>query len=208
MPSNSSSVLKFASKSVIFILVIIGTFILCCVSAGFFETKDSNSTKSNGTFGIGLAGYRGLVQGGSNSNQILGNYGGEDILGGAGNDVIRSSKGDDFIFGEEGDDVLEGGECRDIVLGGAGHDTIYGVDSGEFIDGGDGVDTLILPYKCRKYRVEPSASFELQSFSSLACEANFVTLKRIENIKIEPAPVQGPWPKPKLNLPCDFNCKF
>src|SRR5262249_52360354 len=54
----------------------------------------------------------------------------------------------DFLSGGEGDDTLEGGTGADTVLGGAGNDIIViragDVAFGEFIDGGDDFDRLIV----------------------------------------------------------------
>ncbi|MFN3944118.1 MAG: hypothetical protein ACK4K7_04225 [Allosphingosinicella sp.] len=66
-----------------------------------------------------------------------GSAGDDRIAGGAGDDVIDGADGDDFI------DLRNGGD--DTAFGGAGNDGIYmggAFDSGDRIDGGDGIDQV------------------------------------------------------------------
>lgn len=90
--------------------------------------------------------------------------------GGDGNDVIRGSEGNDIISGGDGDDFIEGeyksySTGDDTIDAGAGNDTIIdyvgnvSIDAGSgddtitlgrstkggVVDGGEGVDTLLLP---------------------------------------------------------------
>ncbi|QTD57489.1 cadherin domain-containing protein [Parasphingorhabdus cellanae] len=73
-------------------------------------------------------------------DNITGSDGGDDLLGGDGADLIAGGAGDDMIKGQNGADTL---------LGGSGNDTIYAnanVDGSleDVIDGGDGIDHLLL----------------------------------------------------------------
>ena len=79
----------------------------------------------------------------------------ERVITGAGDDLLRgddhnnhleSGEGDDTLFGGDGDDFLGSGSGNDSINGEAGDDaiSIYDFESTKIIDGGDGVDTLIL----------------------------------------------------------------
>jgi len=104
--------------------------------------------------------------GGSGDDRIYGRLGDDRIVGGAGTDRLwgdtgcddlRGDAGDDTLVGGAGDDTMEGGEGSDrlfpgmgidLARGGAGDDRIYiqhlcELASGETIDGGPGVDTVI-----------------------------------------------------------------
>jgi Ca2+-binding RTX toxin-like protein len=127
--------------------------------------------KQTGSFGLFIEGFRGVTHGGEQNNSIYGSEGGEDLLGGAGNDDISASGGDDFLYGEADDDILDGGTGRDIVMGGSGNDIVIGFDSFEH-----GHDT--------------------KTFRS-GCGVDLVTIKSVENLIVEAAPMQGPTPMPK-----------
>jgi hypothetical protein len=157
----------------------------------------AQTERRSGSLGILIPGYRSVELGGEKDNFIDGSMGGEDLLGGAGNDEIRGHEGDDFINGEAGNDVLEGGPGRDIVMGGPGDDTIIGIDSFELIDGGDGEDTLIMPYRCRKFTLE-SIDASRKTIRS-GCGADLIAVNSVEHVTVEPAPMQGPLPRPKAD---------
>ena len=81
-----------------------------------------------------------------NGDDLLDGRGGNDlVLGGNGNDVLIGGAGNDGLYGENGADrfVTDGG---DGVFGGRGDDRI---ELGDWtiarVDGGEGVDTLVLP---------------------------------------------------------------
>jgi Ca2+-binding RTX toxin-like protein len=86
--------------------------------------------------------------GDANANAVLGGEGNDQISGGAGNDTLFGQDGNDFLDGGNGDDTLDGGVGADIMNGGAGNDTIVihagDVFAGEIIDGGDGIDRLVV----------------------------------------------------------------
>src|SRR6267142_938570 len=74
--------------------------------------------------------------------------GNDTLLGGDGNDTLSGQNGNDFLDGGVGDDTLDGGAGLDIISGGVGNDTIVihasEVPFGEIIDGGDGIDRLVV----------------------------------------------------------------
>ena len=69
--------------------------------------------------------------------------GADFLFGGVGNDILYAGDGDDYLDGGAGNDVLKGGGGDDIISGGSGNDIIYG-DVHDVIDGGEGLDTLLL----------------------------------------------------------------
>lgn len=76
---------------------------------------------------------------------LNGSNGGDHVTGGQYNDRIYGGSGDDVLNGGDGNDELRGETGFDQLLGGAGDDTIYG-ESDQLIDGGDGVDLVVLNY--------------------------------------------------------------
>ena len=125
----------------------------------------------NGNFGNDvLSGGDGndILSGGVGSDMLSGGFGDDVLLGGAnadtllagpGNDVLDGGDDEDLLIGNEGDDVLKGGAGDDELRGGEGTDTILAEDGDDFIflrrgdvdsmrvesiDGGLGVDTLVL----------------------------------------------------------------
>lgn len=69
--------------------------------------------------------------------------GNDTIDGSGGNDTILGGIGNDVLKGSDGNDYLDGGDGTDTVNGGAGNDVITET-SGDNINGGSGIDTLIL----------------------------------------------------------------
>ena len=62
---------------------------------------------------IAGSGYRDILEGNNDANELLGN---------AGDDYLDGAEGNDRLYGAEGDDLLEGGEDADWLDGGAGGD--------------------------------------------------------------------------------------
>lgn len=95
-----------------------------------------------------------IIDGGA-GDDILYGQGGNDIIFGGDNDdyifgdggslieVFAGDSGNDYIDGGAGDDYIDGGAGDDIIYGGADNDTIIGRQADrDFIDGGDGFDTV------------------------------------------------------------------
>ncbi|MEP6335911.1 MAG: VCBS domain-containing protein [Anderseniella sp.] len=78
-------------------------------------------------------------------NVITGNAGEDTINGHFGNDTLYGGDDNDTLNGGEGNDWLEGGDGVDKLFGGDGNDTIVydAADDFAFVDGGDGLDTLL-----------------------------------------------------------------
>ncbi len=65
--------------------------------------------------------------------------------GTAGDDVLLGTAGDDILIGGLGNDTLDGGpDGVDVLRGGAGNDTLYYGSLDRLMDGGSGVDTLLV----------------------------------------------------------------
>jgi len=107
------------------------------------------------------------------ADTLLGGAGDDTLLAGGGADSLDGGTEDDLLVGGAGADVLVGGSGDDILadhaqrpafagdspppgsfvasdadtlLGGAGSDVIYASGGGDVVDGGDGVDNLIMSF--------------------------------------------------------------
>ena len=91
------------------------------------------------------------ITGSRYADNITGNSLANVLDGGLGNDTINAGGGNDTVFGGAGNDVLNGGTGKNAVYGGVGDDRIthtldrpYSSNDRDFIDGGEGVDTLFI----------------------------------------------------------------
>ncbi|MBX9593854.1 MAG: calcium-binding protein [Roseomonas sp.] len=97
------------------------------------------------------------------ANDLLAATGVPRILGGAEADVIDASArpgaihllgagGDDILIGSDGGATLDGGTGSDMLLGGKDADRLVlgDLDAGDVVDGGRGLDTLILDIGSRR----------------------------------------------------------
>ncbi|MFT6024077.1 MAG: Ca2+-binding RTX toxin-like protein [Ascidiaceihabitans sp.] len=104
--------------------------------------------------------------GGEGMDTLSGSSGNDSVDGGVGDDSVSGGIGDDTLDGGTGNDTIDGGDGSDSVLGGAGDDVIdtdsgsFQIDAGypglfpgeegtaaaeddrDFVDGGDGNDTI------------------------------------------------------------------
>jgi Ca2+-binding RTX toxin-like protein len=103
-------------------------------------------------------------------------FGNDIFLGSAGADVVLGNRNDDTLDGAGGSDLLLGGSGADLLEGGTGNDGLYGeyendtivtlggdvvsggdgddrIEAGDYafraVDGGGGLDTLVLPFGAR-----------------------------------------------------------
>ncbi|MCU4181100.1 glycerophosphodiester phosphodiesterase family protein [Bosea sp. BH3] len=115
-----------------------------------------------------VAGFENVDASGSTEAVVLnGSQFGNTLIGGSGNDTLSGGEGSDTLNGGAGDDILDGGADADRVSGGAGNDRIV-YDAADYsIDGGSGIDTLVL---------RSGATVNLGNFStSQVAGANWVT---------------------------------
>jgi len=82
------------------------------------------------------------LNGGANSDLILGYEGNDTLNGKAGNDVIDGGPGFNLISGGDGNDVLLSGPDTNLLLGGNGADQLIGNNSDDALIAGAGDDTL------------------------------------------------------------------
>lgn len=96
-----------------------------------------------------------LIIGDGDNNVLSGTEDDDVIRGFDGLDSLYGFSGRDLLNGGDGDDRLYGGNDVDELIGGGGNDTIQGVDSAvilttggpsDVIDGGAGIDVLVVRY--------------------------------------------------------------
>ena len=81
----------------------------------------------------------------SDGNDTLNGGDGNDLLFGmGGNDTLYGGAGDDYLFGGSGDDYLDGGAGSDTIYGGSGNDIIVYDSNDYLVDGGDGINVLLV----------------------------------------------------------------
>lgn len=78
-----------------------------------------------------LAGFDGddLIIGGGGDDSLTGGRGDDRLRGSAGDDVHRGDSGDDAIRGGSGNDLVQGDSGRDNLLGGSGYDQLLGANA-------------------------------------------------------------------------------
>ncbi|MBI5165369.1 MAG: hypothetical protein HY985_15875 [Magnetospirillum sp.] len=74
---------------------------------------------------------------------LVGTVDNDQIAGTEANDVLSGLAGLDILSGNAGDDALSGGANIDRLEGGPGNDLLF-TEGGEFVEGGAGVDVVIL----------------------------------------------------------------
>ncbi len=93
-----------------------------------------------------------VVQGGGESDLILGGAGNDTVFGDRRNDMILGGTGDDTLigyvgrdnlFGQAGNDRLEGGPSDDALYGMDGDDTLWGGIDDDFLNGGPGANDFL-----------------------------------------------------------------
>ena len=95
-----------------------------------------------------------LVNGGPDTDYLLGSDGNDRLEGGGGSDYLCGRHGDDLIIGDgpearsadrhslHGDDIVHGGLGRDRIFGDGGDDELFGDQHIDMIRGGDGADQI------------------------------------------------------------------
>ncbi len=98
-----------------------------------------------------------ILFGDGGNDQLHGFDDNDTLYGGNGTDLLWGENGKDSLYGGDGNDILDGGSNIDYLDGGAGADTLYGgseddtlvfdaadLTQASAIDGGSGVDTLLM----------------------------------------------------------------
>ncbi|MGH1454199.1 MAG: Hint domain-containing protein [Paracoccaceae bacterium] len=107
------------------------------------DTFDASGSSSTGGVIIDTGGGRNTVTGSDYGDSILGGSLEDTIYGGGGDDTIDGGGNSDEIHGGDGDDYIVGKSGNDTMFGDAGNDTLWGYSGGNYMDGGDGNDSLI-----------------------------------------------------------------
>lgn len=94
------------------------------------------------------------ITGDAGDDKLLGSRIRDVIYGHDGDDVIRGGNSDDILLGGDGDDRINGGRGHDVIegqagdydvlVGACGNDKIADKDGAKRVDGGDGLDKLLL----------------------------------------------------------------
>jgi trimeric autotransporter adhesin len=111
----------------------------------------------------------GLAFGDLGDDSISAGAGNDRLFGNAGNDTLSAGSGRNSLYGGDNDDILYGGAGEDSLYGGSGNDTLRGssatsaTDSGgkDYIDGGDGIDLLLLDVEERDMGLNLGARIDL-----------------------------------------------
>ena len=113
----------------------------------------------------------------------------ESAVGSAGNDFLTGTNeantleggaGNDVLGGGGGDDVLKGGNGNDILNGDNGDDTLHpGLGANDAVNGGDGVDTVVLLGHSTDYTITYSGDGTTATVT-VTDGTNKVTVKTVE----------------------------
>jgi len=126
-------------------------------SFSMFQTNDAQGDTFTSIENLTGSNYNDTLFGDSNDNVLS---------GGEGDDILAGLGGDDTMTGGLGNDTIYADDGHDIVDAGVGNDTIHvSTDTNHLpvaIDGGDGVDTMIL------HGLVDGASFDLSAIANLA----------------------------------------
>jgi endo-alpha-1,4-polygalactosaminidase (GH114 family)/Ca2+-binding RTX toxin-like protein len=118
------------------------------VARGVLYVADNESYNSLGRSPYPATGGADILTGGDGPNQIDALGGNDRIDGLGGADTLTGGPGDDRLDGGLGNDILRlHGGGADTALGGDGDDSLFfgaTLDAGDVVDGGAGVDTLVL----------------------------------------------------------------
>jgi Ca2+-binding RTX toxin-like protein len=87
-------------------------------------------------------GGRQFIYGGPGNDSIRGGSGSDIVFAGTGHDTVRGDAGNDIIFGDDGNDLLRGGDGNDKLFGIIGKDTLQGENDNDTLYGGAGADVL------------------------------------------------------------------
>ncbi len=106
------------------------------------------------------------VSGGSGADTLQGNDGANVLRGNGGSDILRASGGNDMLSGGDGNDRLYGGD---------GDDTVYLDPGNDLIDGGTGIDWIVVTSTS-------AATIDLSNKSVQGTGAGTDTIVNIENL--------------------------
>ncbi len=123
--------------------------------------------------------------GDENANDLFGNDGADTLVGLGGSDLLDGGEGDDILYGDADPRSLREAFMFhepitpdfDILVGGPGNDFLHGGGAGDWIDGGDDIDTA-------SYRLsDAGVTIDLQNDIATGGDATGDVLMNIENIE-------------------------
>ena len=79
-------------------------------------------------------------------DHLIGNAGSDRLVGGEGKDILEGGEGNDRLYGGMGNDELYGGPGDDLLFGEGGNDLLAPGTGSANVDGGAGIDRLLLDY--------------------------------------------------------------
>ena len=90
-----------------------------------------------------LLGHEGddSLYGGAGADMLMGGGGADSLIGGDAEDWLAGGLGDDSLIGDAGSDTLDGGAGNDVL---DGRESVNAFPEVDFLNGGDGDDTLRL----------------------------------------------------------------
>ena len=103
----------------------------------------SSDTLSDWLEGLDSGGAAGTDKADGN-DQLFGGSGNDVLLGMGGDDKLFGGAGDDILIGGAGNDYLDGGDGQDVMYAGSGDDVVVYDHSDYLIDGGSGIDALLV----------------------------------------------------------------
>ena len=128
------------------------------------------------------------------------------IYAAGGDDIITTGDDMQYVHGGDGDDILDGGAGDDMIWGDAGNDTIYlssgddqifagtgddlidarGVSGTDFIDGGEGIDTLLTGLNLEiTWRLEVDLEKEYSGVEGQYGQPLMETIQNVENVTLD-----------------------
>ncbi|MFO1005158.1 MAG: calcium-binding protein [Planctomycetaceae bacterium] len=132
------------------------------LTAGFIESVVATASTATNAITAWGATWAVTITGGSGADYI---YGGEMA------DKLTGGGGDDFLFGGGGNDSLVGGLGADFFYGAEGDDTLTIDNNDIVVDGGDGIDKVIIPVTSGDVTLDLAAGF-IETVSATASTAN------------------------------------
>ena len=119
-----------------------GTQIFSEAAQNVSEASGTSSLMSSGD-GDGSDSVE-LFMGTDGNDVLIGGAGDDKLIGGAGDDKLFGGAGDDILIGGAGNDYLDGGDGQDVMYAGSGDDVVVYDHSDSLIDGGSGIDALLV----------------------------------------------------------------
>ncbi|WP_204902202.1 VCBS domain-containing protein [Psychrobacter sanguinis] len=135
--------------------------------------QNDTITGGNGNDVINAGAGDDVIYGKAGNDTINGGEDDDDLKGAEGNDILNGGAGDDTLRGGSGDDYLDGGAGEDGLYGDTDNDTLVFDSANRFMNGGDGVDALLLP--------AASSTFD---FNSLIGTVTNSSLNKVSNIEV------------------------